>query len=60
VKLQVNTNGAWKDIAEFADGPTHRAEVIKALQALMAALGPGKCKWCLVDDKGNREWLKFP
>jgi hypothetical protein len=57
VKLQVNTNGAWKMVVEF--DPERRAEVIKALHSLDTALGPG-AKWCLVDEKGEREWLEMP
>jgi hypothetical protein len=58
MKLQVNTSGAWKDIGEFEK---EREEMIlEGLRILNNALDGRRPKWCLVDDKGNREWLKFP
>lgn len=58
MKLQVNTNGAWKDVGSFDKEREER--VVDALRELNNALDGRLPKWCLVDDKGNREWLKFP
>lgn len=54
MKLQVNTSGAWKNVCEF--DASRRAEVVKALTALIHALGK-VAKWCIVHDDGSREWL---
>jgi hypothetical protein len=58
MKLQVNTSGAWKDLGEF--DKTREKWVVDAIRQLDNALDGNRPKWCLVDDKGNREWLKFP
>jgi hypothetical protein len=55
MKLQVNTAGAWKNLAEFDE--LRRWEVEQAIKALDEALGDGKPKWCVVDDNGKRQWL---
>lgn len=55
MKLQVNTSGAWKDVVRFE--PTRKAEVIEAVRVLQKALGE-HTKWCVVDETGNREWLR--
>ena len=55
MKLQVNTNGAWKNVVEF--DAARRTEVIEALQVLRDALREDDPKWCLLSDSGKREWL---
>jgi hypothetical protein len=55
VKLQLNTSGAWKNVAEFDEA--RRWEIVQAVKALDEAIGDGKPKWCLVHDDGKREWL---
>lgn len=57
MKLQVNTNGAWKDVADF--DKSRAAEVLEAVRMLDTALGAGRAKWCIVNDTGHRKWLEF-
>jgi hypothetical protein len=55
VILQVNTSGAWRNVVEFdaADRPKMVAALIP-----IAKLVP-QAKWCLLDERGQREWLRF-
>lgn len=53
--LQVNTSGAWRNVVEF--DASDRPRMIAVLIPL-AKLVPN-AKWCLVDDQGKREWLRF-
>lgn len=56
-KLQINTSGAWKDVASF--DATRSSEVVQALDRLDRAVGRGAIRWCLLDSNGVRSWLKF-
>lgn len=56
MKLQVNTNGAWKHLVDFDQ--SRREEVLTAVRVLADALGPSNPKWSFVDDKGERQWLE--
>lgn len=58
MKLQVNTSGAWKDIGEF--DKEREDAVVETIRQLNNLLEGQRPKWCLVDEKGDREWLKFP
>lgn len=53
--LQVNTSGAWKNVAQFDRACT--ANVIDAARVLSQALG-GQAKFCVVAPDGTREWIK--
>lgn len=55
MKLQVNQSGGWRKVVDF--DAADRAKMIAALM-LLAKLLP-RCKWCLVDDQGKREWLEL-
>lgn len=57
VKLQLNTSGAWKDVASFDEAQS--SEVVQALDRLDRAVGRGAIRWCLVDLNGVRSWLTF-
>lgn len=53
MKLQINTNGAWRNVAEFEI--TDRLAIIRAVGALGGLLP--RAKWCLLHDDGRRERL---
>ena len=53
--LQVNTAGAWKNVAGFDSA--RKGEVVAAVNNLSGILGP-RVKWCVVHDNGDREWLR--
>lgn len=57
ITLQVNTAGAWKNVARF--DAARRLEVIAAVDKLGGILGDS-ATWCLLFDGGVREWLKPP
>lgn len=54
MKLQINTTGAWRNVAEFDAGD--RQGVIHAVGALHGLLP--RSKWALLHDDGRREWLQ--
>jgi hypothetical protein len=55
MKLQVNTSGAWRNVVDF--DKSRLDEVRRAVNVMAAAINYS-AKWCVVDDKGNRQWLK--
>lgn len=54
ITLQINTNGAWKNVLQFE--PTRRNEILRALAVFASVLGRNT-RWCLVNEAGKREWL---
>jgi hypothetical protein len=55
ITLQINTNGAWRNVLTF--DPARRDEILAGLAALAGVLGDG-ARWCLLNqDDGKREWL---
>lgn len=54
ITLQVNTAGAWKNVAQF--DAARRVDVTLAVDQLAAALG-GDTRWCYLHADGTREWL---
>lgn len=61
MKLQMNTNGAWRNVVEFE--PARRSEIRRAAAYLSAVLD-GKCKFCIEQadpdgrSRGKREWIR--
>lgn len=55
MKLQINTNGAWRDVIEFQDD--RKAEVMKAVDNLAGILG-NSASWSVLHDGGRRELVK--
>lgn len=53
--LQVNTNGAWRNVVESDES---RKEEVLAAVARLAAAGPGS-KWSLLYPDGRRRWVLF-
>lgn len=54
MKLQLNTNGAWKHVVDFP--AERRDEVLHATIVFARVLG-SSTKWSFVRDDGKREWL---
>lgn len=54
ITLQINTNGAWKNMLTFE--PARRAEIMRALKVFAGVLG-ATTRWCLQHPDGKREWL---
>lgn len=54
MKLQLNTNGAWKHVVDF---PAERREEILHATIVFARVLGSSIKWSIVHDDGKREWL---
>ncbi len=53
MKLQINTSGAWRNVADF--DASDREGVVRAVGALSGLV---KSKWCMLHDDGKREWIE--
>lgn len=54
MKIQVNINGAWRNVVEF---PTDRAVEVRSAVIGMAAATTGWAAWSIVEDDGKRLWF---
>lgn len=57
ITLQINNNGAWKNLTTFA--ADRREEVLSAVSVFAGVLGDNT-RWCLLYPDGHREWLREP
>lgn len=58
VTLQINTNGAWRNVCTVDMDAGRRAELVRHLSALRAVLGDAQ--WSLQMPSGYRDYLKLP